>query len=142
MKISQLSLIYSGVLFAGLLAANSHAHDLVLSIDHIKEIKGTMMIALYNSDNNYKSDTATFSGHKVAVTAKTLTVNFGDVPAGDYAIKLYQDKNDNGQIDTNFVGIPTEGYGFSNNGGGMGQPSFDEAKFKVDGVTKINIHLR
>jgi len=141
MKPIQLRFATTSLLLTSLIAANTYAHDLVLKVDQIKQVKGTMMVALYNSESNYKSNNNTFSGQKIAVTTNTLTVNFGDVPEGEYAIKLYQDENDNGQIDKNLIGIPTEGYGFSNNGGSMGQPSFDDAKFKVSGTTKIDIHL-
>lgn len=142
MKSTHFRLATAGFLLINMFAANTYAHELVLTVDQIKQLKGNMMIALYNSNDNYKSNTNTFSGKKVAVTEKILTVNFGDIPAGDYAIKLCQDENDNGKIDKNFVGIPTEGYGFSNNGGEMGQPDFGEAKFTVNSDTNINIHLR
>ena len=125
-----------------LLPLNSYAHELILSVDKIKTVKGVLMIALYNSASSYTSDVNTFVGKKIEVTDKTINVNVGDIPAGEYAIKLFHDENSNGVIDKNLIGIPTEGYGFSNNGGAMGQPSFSDAKFTVDGNTLINIHLR
>jgi len=135
-------LLNSAVLFSSLFTLNAAAHELVLNVDQITKTKGVMMVALYNSADGYKGDKNTFNGQKIAVTKDTLTINFGDVPAGDYAIKLYQDENENNVLDKNVVGIPTEGYGFSNNGGAMGQPSFDEAKFSVTEKTAITIHLR
>lgn len=142
MKLSHSHKALSIFLFSSLVSLNTHAHELVLNIDKIAKPKGVMMIALYNSADAYNSNTNTFSGQKIAVTKNTLAVNFGDVPAGNYAIKLYQDENENGVIDKNVFGIPTEGYGFSNNGGAMGQPSFDDAKFNVTDTTAITIHLR
>jgi uncharacterized protein (DUF2141 family) len=142
MKITNPHKILSTLLISSLLSLNATAHELALQVDQITKTKGVMMIALYNSADSYKSDKNVFNGKKIAVTQGTLTVNFGDVPAGDYAIKLYQDENENGVIDKNVIGIPTEGYGFSNNGGAMGQPSFDEAKFSVTDKTTISIHLR
>ncbi len=134
--------ILGTLLFSSFLSLNATAHELVLQVDQITKTKGVMMIALYNSADSYKGNKNVFNGQKVAVTQGTLTVNFGDVPAGDYAIKLYHDENENGEMDKNVIGIPTEGYGFSNNGGAMGQPSFDEAKFSVTDKTAISIHLR
>lgn len=134
--------IFSALLFSGLFAMNANAHELILKVDKITKPKGVMMIAVYNSADGYNSNTSTFSGEKVAITQNTLSVNLGDVPAGDYAIKLYQDENENGEIDKNILGIPTEGYGFSNNSGSMGQPSFEKAKFSVAGKTLITIHLQ
>lgn len=141
-KIFGTSKILGTLLFSSFLSLNATAHELVLQVDQITKTKGVMMIALYNSADNYKSNKNVFNGQKVAVTQGTLTVNFGDVPAGDYAIKLYHDENENGEMDKNVIGIPTEGYGFSNNGGAMGQPSFDEAKFSVTEKTTISVHLR
>jgi uncharacterized protein (DUF2141 family) len=140
MKITNTHKILGILLFSSLLSLKATAHELVLQVDQITKTKGVMMIALYNSAESYKSDQNVFKGQKVAVTKDTLAVNFGDIPAGDYAIKLYQDEN--GVIDKNTIGMPTEGYGFSNNGGTMGQPSFDEAKFNVTDKTTISIHLR
>lgn len=130
------------MLAIGLCSMNTFAHELSLKIDNIANTKGVIMIALHNSANTYNSDQKMFTAKKIAVTEKTLTVNFGDIPKGDYAIKLFQDENENGVIDKNALGIPTEGYGFSNNGGAMGQPSFEEAKFSVISNTTLTIHLR
>lgn len=134
--------IFGTLLFSSLFSLNAMAHELVLQVDQITKTKGVMMIALYNSAESYKSDEKVFKGQKVAVTKNTLVVNFGDVPAGEYAIKLYQDENENGLIDKNTMGIPTEGYGFSNNSGAIGMPSFDEAKVKITDKTIMSIHLR
>lgn len=142
MKFTRTHKILSTLLVSSLVSLNAYAHELVLQVDQITKTKGVMMIALYNSAESYKSDNNVFKGQKVAVTKNTLSINFGDVPAGDYAIKLYQDENENGVIDKNTIGIPTEGYGFSNNGGAMGQPSFDEATFSVTDKTSIAIRLR
>lgn len=125
-----------------LCSSNSFAHELVLTVDNIQNTKGVLMVALHNTETAYKANTGTFAGKKVAVTNKTMTLSFSNLPAGDYAVKLFQDENENGLLDTNAIGIPKEGYGFSNNGGAMGQPSFSAAKFSVDADTQITIHLR
>lgn len=142
MKFTYIHKALSALLFSSFVSLHAYAHELVLNIDKIAKTKGVMMIALYNSADGYNNNTNTFSGQKIAVTQNTLSVNFGDVPAGDYAIKLYQDENENGEIDKNLIGIPTEGYGFSNNGGAMGQPDFKDATFSVMDKTTITIHLR
>ena len=67
----------------------------------------------------------------------------GMLPHGEYAISLFVDSNGNKKIDKNFLGIPKEQYGFSNNVmGRMSAPSFDQAKFVVSGPTTQNIKLR
>tara|TARA_B110000444_G_scaffold259006_1_gene301487 strand:- start:778 stop:1314 length:537 start_codon:yes stop_codon:yes gene_type:complete len=65
------------------------------------------------------------------------------LPHGEYAITLFVDFNGNKKIDKNFLGIPKEQYGFSNNAmGRMSPPSFEQAKFTVTGPTTQDIQLR
>mgnify|MGYP001288937381 FL=1 len=67
----------------------------------------------------------------------------GMIPHGEYAISLFVDSNGNKRIDKNFLGIPKEQYGFSNNVmGRMSAPTFYQAKFLVAGPTTQNIKLR
>ena len=65
------------------------------------------------------------------------------LPFGEYAMTLFIDFNGNKKIDKNFLGIPKEPYGFSNNViGNMSAPTFDQAKFLISGPTTQNIKLR
>lgn len=65
------------------------------------------------------------------------------LPFGEHAITLFVDFNGNKKIDKNFLGIPKEPYGFSNNViGNMSAPTFDQAKFVISGPTTQNIKLR
>ena len=76
------------------------------------------------------------------VGLKNFEIN-GMVPYGEYAIAIFVDANGNGKMDKNFLGIPKEQYGFSNNVmGRMAAPSFEQAKFEVTGPTTQNITLR
>ena len=63
----------------------------------------------------------------------TCRYTFKNIPKGVYAISLFHDENDNGTMDTNFVGIPKEAYGCSNNAKGfMGPPKWQDAKFEIN----------
>ena len=65
-----------------------------------------------------------------------------ELPDGIYAIGLYVDSNKNEKLDTNFLGIPTEQFGFSNNAKGrFGPPSFESASFELDAFKEISINL-
>ena len=67
----------------------------------------------------------------------------GMLPHGEYAIAVFVDLNGNGKMDKNFLGIPKEQYGFSNNVmGKMAAPSFEQAKIEVKGPTIQNIILK
>ena len=64
------------------------------------------------------------------------------LPEGVYAIGIFVDVNRNNRMDRNFVGIPKEQYGFSNNAkGSFGPPSFMDASFTVSGDLTLNIDL-
>jgi uncharacterized protein (DUF2141 family) len=62
--------------------------------------------------------------------------DFVSIPPGTYALAVIHDENRNGKLDTNWLGIPTEGYGFSNEAKALlGAPSFSAAKVRYDGGT-------
>jgi uncharacterized protein (DUF2141 family) len=70
--------------------------------------------------------------------------DFEDIPPGTYALVVIHDENMNGKLDTNLLGIPTEGYGFSNDAKALlGAPSFSPAGFQYNGETldlTISLH--
>lgn len=67
---------------------------------------------------------------KVKIENRKAEYTFEELPFGEYAIKLFHDENMDGELDTNFLGIPTEDYGFSNNvRGTFGPADYDDAKF-------------
>ncbi len=61
-----------------------------------------------------------------------------DIPPGTYAVKIHIDENENGELDTNFLGIPKEQYGISNNALFL---NFKAASFVIDTYKKIQIDL-
>lgn len=100
-----------------------------------------LYIALYNKPDGFTSPAAGYRGKIVKTPGKrnTLDVTFGDLPDGIYAVALFEDGNGNGKLDKNLLGIPLEGYGFSNN---ATSPGFENAKFPIHGDTKITIKVR
>jgi uncharacterized protein (DUF2141 family) len=82
------------------------------------------------------------AAQKIAASGKEVVLKF-DLPAGEYAVQVLHDENDNGKLDTNFMGMPTEGYGFSNNPQVMRRAHFDEAKFPLgEAAASIVVRLR
>ena len=101
-----------------------------VSISGLKNNNGYVMIGLYNKKDAFLNKT--FKGNSVAITDKKATLLFNDIPNGEYAVSFFHDANSNGKMDTNFVGIPKESYGASNNAKGFfGPPKYDDAKFLV-----------
>jgi len=131
--ISSLSMIF-------LLSQHAVAADLTINISDVEKGKGHLMIGIYASQEDYKSGKASFYTKVKALNGKEVAI-FENLPNGEYAIKMYQDENDNNEMDFNMMGIPKEGYGFSNNVGMFGAPEYKEAKFVVKDNTAIEIDL-
>jgi uncharacterized protein (DUF2141 family) len=81
--------------------------------------------------------------HDIAAKPGEIRVIFKDLKPGEYALAIHHDENTNKSMDTNFFGLPLEGYGFSNNARVFfGPPSFEAAAFKVgDGNSWISLKV-
>ncbi|AWH26783.1 DUF2141 domain-containing protein [Stenotrophomonas sp. YAU14D1_LEIMI4_1] len=125
------------------LAASASAADLTLNVQGIRAQTGTVRAALVNSADGWDGKAAPLKAAQARPSGDHLQFTFKDLPAGSYAVLLTHDENDNGKLDTNLVGMPVEGYGFSNNPDVMRKPTFDEARFTVPATgTAIDITLR
>ena len=103
-----------------------------LYIQGIEDIEGEIRIAVFNSKEKYTKEPI----HAIVLPADSSTIIWKQemLPSGEYAIAVYHDKNENGKIDTNLLGIPKENYGFSNNARGrFGPASWEDSMFIVDG---------
>ena len=90
-----------------------------------------------------RSEVGVLAGIEAYIESQKLTQCTLDLPDGSYAIALYIDLNGNKKIDKNFLGIPKEQYGFSNNAmGTLSAPTFEQAQFIVAGATVQNINLK
>ena len=105
-------------------------HDIKVVITGFSNNKGTLKIALYDSQTNFLSTTKTIK--TVNIIDKQATITFKNIPNGVYAISCYHDVNGNNRLDRNGYGAPTEPYAFSNDARGtMGPPTWDDSKFEV-----------
>jgi uncharacterized protein (DUF2141 family) len=88
-------------------------------------------VGLFSSEEEFLENAV--YGEVVKATGSKVTVVFNSLPPGQYGISVIHDENENGELDSNFMGIPKEGFGFGNNAMGMfGPPSFKEASIKID----------
>lgn len=138
MKLS--TLLFPAALLLGSFQALA-AYQLDLDVQQLKSAKGTLHVALYNNEANYEAGQQPVAVHKVAVSSNKVQLQFAGLAAGTYAIKIMHDENNNGELDKNVFGIPTEGYGFSNNGGQFGPSSFNEAAFTLSANQQLAIQL-
>lgn len=103
---------------------------------------GTIHAALFDSSESYGGGSPVASA--VARVERGVTViTFEDLPPGDYAMRSFHDWDDDGEMDFNPFGMPTEPYAFSNNAvGNMGPASWDRASFRVEGAVTQAIELK
>ncbi len=96
----------------------------------MKSNDGEVKLALANSRESYEGEKEYYAGLSSKIENNKAVFVIDSLPFGEYAIKVYHDENSNGKLDKNFMGIPKEDYGFSNNATGMfGPADYDDAKF-------------
>lgn len=112
------------------LHAQESDKNIVVNVSNISSNEGAISIALYDSESNFLKKP--FEGKRIEIKDNACTITFENIPKGTYAISLYHDENGNGKMDTNFMHIPKEDYGCSNNARGfMGPPKWEDAKFEL-----------
>lgn len=118
-------LLFSSCLWAG---------EVILNITNTSSDDGYLLAALHDQAVSFPNDGVALMYLKVKAAAGQTTMRFSvDTPA-DYAVSLFHNENDNGVLDTNYFGLPTNGIGFSNNAKGdfFCIPSFLDASFHVE----------
>lgn len=134
------SLVSLSALSLSLVCGAAQASELQVEVQGMSEMKGDLMVAVFNQKGQWLKQASV--NRKLGVTQAVLSVQFDNLPEGEYAVSVFHDLNSNGKLDSNAVGMPTEPYGFSNNAAGnFGPPSFDAAKIKLD-QSKTAISIR
>jgi uncharacterized protein (DUF2141 family) len=118
-----------------------------VTIDGVRSGAGTIMIGLYDTSDGFLAaikhsteiglltDKGRVVGAALRAAAGSQSIIFTQLNPGRYAVIVFHDENDNGLLDENSWGVPTEGYGFSNNAEGfLSGPSFDAAGVTLDGA--------
>jgi uncharacterized protein (DUF2141 family) len=114
---------------------------LTIKITGIEEIKGKIQVGIYNVPEKFPKEGEQYKVLYLPVTSATVTQSIM-LPPGNYAIALMHDEDADGECDMNFLGIPTEKYGFSNNVKPvLSAPSFEDAKFELKADKVIQIKL-
>jgi uncharacterized protein (DUF2141 family) len=107
-----------------------HAADLVIHVDNVKSTTGQVMVALYDNADAFLKHPV--RAEKAQADKAGTTLVFHDVAPGDYGFAVFHDTNENGRLDKNLLGIPTEPMAFSNNvQGRMGPPDFAAVRLAV-----------
>jgi uncharacterized protein (DUF2141 family) len=112
-------------------SAPAFAGDLKVEVSGVAGAKGQVGCALHASGSTFPMGATPLQVWEPANPAG-VTCCFESVTPGAYAVAVSHDLNGNKKTDTNFVGIPTEAWGVSNNvRPGLRAPRFDESRFSV-----------
>jgi uncharacterized protein (DUF2141 family) len=141
-----------GFLMSSLIAASTVGAQAPAAANSVKVIvvglhsnDGEVDCALFNSADGFPDDASkAIKTVKSKIENQQATCTFVDVAPGDYAVSEFHDENGNGKLDRNFIGMPKEGVGASNDAAGhMGPPKFEDARFKFNGwFAVMTIHTR
>ena len=106
-----------------------------VEITGLRSDKGQVLCALFSSPVGFPKNSGKAAARaKSEIAHQRAVCEFPGVTAGTYAVSVIHDENSNGKLDTNFLGIPREGVGASNNAKGhLGPPKFDAAAFQFPG---------
>ena len=119
---------------------------LIVTVSNVRNPKGQLRCALFITADGFPGPSRLMRGQLNQPAAKgALTCTFEKLPAGAYAVSVLHDEDDDGELDTGLFGMPTEGYGVSNNHvPAMSSPTFKEALLTVaDGERKaISVSLK
>jgi uncharacterized protein (DUF2141 family) len=104
--------------------------ELTIILRGFENDDGMAMIALSNTQEDYEAKDDPYRGNSTKIVNKLTSWTISDLPYGEYAIKVFHDEDEDGDMDTNFFGAPSEDYGFSNDArGSFGPASWEDAKF-------------
>jgi uncharacterized protein (DUF2141 family) len=145
-----------GLAFLSLGVVPVQAASLMVTIEGVRSNTGEVLLGVYDTADGFKKaidSSATKSallpqawrivGASLRAKAGAQSITFDQLPPGRYAIIAFHDENDNGLLDANALGVPIEGFGFSNHAQAfLGAPSFDAAAIDLGTAdTSISISL-
>lgn len=122
----------------------AHAGELKLVINNSGLSGKTLFVAVHSNADEFPMSCDKAIKWTVIATGDQTELSIKDIAAGDYAVSVFADVNDNGKLDTNFIGMPKEPVAVSRDAKGkFGPPKFADAAFKVgEGVDTQTITFK
>lgn len=105
----------------------------------IENAKGFIELSVFNAKRGFPTtQQSVVETYRFEINNVNPSYTIKHLPYDEYAISCFWDKNDNQKLDTNFLGIPKEKVGTSNNPDSNGMPEYEDAKFQLQ---KSELHL-
>ena len=119
----------------------SNAANLTVTVEQVRNSKGDIRFSIFDVPSQFPQGNE-LNSKDIPAQIGFVTVQFYNLVLGAYAIAIHHDENSDGEMNTNFIGLPKEGYGFSNNAKvNFAAPAFEAAAFNLD-VGDKSIRLR
>jgi len=124
-------------------ATAANAADLTVTIAGVRNSNGSVAAAVFNNETNFPK-APPFAAFRIKASSGPISFTAHNLPPGKYAMTSYHDENDNGKLDADPIGLPTEGYGVSNDAREpLGPPQFSKASFDIGDQGKtITINIK
>jgi uncharacterized protein (DUF2141 family) len=117
--------------------------DLSVIITGIEDAKAEVGCTLFSKPDGFPMDVSAAKQQWLPVNPSGTTCRFTGLPDGSYAVSIGIDQNKNRKVDTNFLGMPTEQWGVSNNvRPSLRAPRFEEAAFKIQDDKDLNLQIK
>jgi len=122
-------------------AARAQAADVTVVVDQIESADGKVYVTLWGSKETWLDDQKSLQNIGLPAVKGAVSFVLHNVAPGRYAIATFHDANDNGEMDFNFIGYPTEGYAFSRDVRPfLSAPSFESCAFDV-GIDDVSLTI-
>jgi uncharacterized protein (DUF2141 family) len=138
--------LFMAILPNTFVASSDEQVDVLITVKNVRNTEGKLLIGLFRDQASFESEIANygFEIQKAAAVNGTVTQTV-KLPVGNYGLSLLDDENGNMEMDYNWIGIPKEGFGFSNYyHGGISRPTIDDFRIEVkkDSQNKVEIIIR
>jgi len=114
-----------------------------VQVKKLRNTNGHVLISLFRNGEGYPDEPEkAFKKGKVNIVNGNAVLIFTNLPPGDYEVAVLHDENDDQKMNKSWLGLPSEGYGFSNNVMGMfGPPDVSKASFSIAAGTQKIIEI-
>lgn len=141
-RLSAAALMLLSVTFASGPSLAAKPAYFTVAVSNLHSVKGQLIVCLWRDKPGFPSCEKSKSALRriVKVTAPRVDVMFPLPASGRYAITVVHDEDGNGKMKRNFIGMPAEGVGISNNPGGM--PGFAKSLVDIASDTTVDIRMK
>jgi uncharacterized protein (DUF2141 family) len=131
------------LLFFAVLSPIANAIDITINVQGIRNKNGKIAALVFSNQNGFPSEVAkALAQARIDAATGNATITLKNVPAGKIAITILHDENNNGKLDTNFVGIPKEGVAMSGKPLGNAAPKFEDSVIECNADKTLMLTLK